>query len=155
MPRTPTWAARVLGQDTSRIGTRPEYILTTAFSNPHSITCKKTAATGQETGPEPKVCLAPSFPQTYAVLRSAASRSGHWSWKAEQVRAVQGSTNQNPLRQLQPPFQSSDLLEQQATPVAPCRPHPSPPTPPLAPDMLALRTFYCPLVFIINEKGPE
>lgn len=48
-----------------------------------------------ETGPEPK-------PARFLLSckrrawRSAVSHSGYWSWKAEQMLAAQGSTNQNP-----------------------------------------------------------
>ena len=52
---------------------------TTDFSNPHSIPCKETAATGQETGPEPKVFLGPSFLQCMA------------SWEAQPVTVGTGA----------------------------------------------------------------
>lgn len=66
-------------------------VFTTDFSNPHSIPCKETAATGQETGPEPKVFLGPSFPQCMASWEAQPLTVGTGAGRLSRCRQFRGA----------------------------------------------------------------
>lgn len=73
--------------------------------------------------------------------------------QAEQTLAGQGSEMRTPLTAA-PHSAECDLLEHRRHLWLPVG-RTFTPALLLVSAVLALRTFYCPLVFIINEKGPE